>query len=403
MNARRVAIVLLLVSLFELAYILRLSRPSPARPLVLQQSAVHQTLKVVEKSVTNRFDWRAVENSDYRAYIANLRAIGCPEETVRDIIIADVEKLFAERVRHAHEVPASEAKYWLPEQDQSSNFAQQQSEAAQQQLEKQKRALIRQLLGVDLFEERKKTATQPDVYDKRLSFLSPEKRQQITALIEQFSEREQTIRDRLAKDGTASSEDLQALKELHQQRDIEFAKVLSAEERQLYDYWMSNSGVATRFELGALDNPTEHDFQAIYQPKKRFEDEFENVNWSDPSVQGRYQKARDELENQIRTQLGEQRYAEYKRAGDHEYRQLLEVTQHLKLSRQTANDVYDLKKSMERRTIEIVENHNLSDEQRQQLITELRVAAGKQARTLLGNEAFEMYRRNGTTGWFEVE
>ncbi len=43
------------------------------------------------------FNWSAVESSDYPTYIANLRAIGCPEPTIRDIIKADVHSLYAAR------------------------------------------------------------------------------------------------------------------------------------------------------------------------------------------------------------------------------------------------------------------------------------------------------------------
>jgi hypothetical protein len=38
--------------------------------------------------------WSRIESQDYHAYIANLRAIGCPEPTIRDIIYADVSELF---------------------------------------------------------------------------------------------------------------------------------------------------------------------------------------------------------------------------------------------------------------------------------------------------------------------
>jgi len=41
------------------------------------------------------FHWSQLESSDYRTYIANLRSIGCPEQTVHDIITADVGSLFA--------------------------------------------------------------------------------------------------------------------------------------------------------------------------------------------------------------------------------------------------------------------------------------------------------------------
>src|SRR5215471_13715806 len=43
------------------------------------------------------FSWAEVESADYPTYIANLRAIDCPEQTIRDIIIADVNALFARR------------------------------------------------------------------------------------------------------------------------------------------------------------------------------------------------------------------------------------------------------------------------------------------------------------------
>ena len=44
-----------------------------------------------------RFHWSQIESSDYRAYVANLRGIGCPEQTIRDIIGADVDTLYAPR------------------------------------------------------------------------------------------------------------------------------------------------------------------------------------------------------------------------------------------------------------------------------------------------------------------
>src|SRR5260370_41541655 len=44
-----------------------------------------------------RFDWRQVESPDYKEYIANLRAIGCPEKTIKEIVTADVNDLFSAR------------------------------------------------------------------------------------------------------------------------------------------------------------------------------------------------------------------------------------------------------------------------------------------------------------------
>src|SRR5207244_2483089 len=43
------------------------------------------------------FHWSQVESTDYKQYIMNLRAVGCPESTIRDIILADINKLYAPR------------------------------------------------------------------------------------------------------------------------------------------------------------------------------------------------------------------------------------------------------------------------------------------------------------------
>lgn len=45
------------------------------------------------------FHWTEIESADYRQYIANLRSIGCPEQTLRDLIVADLNGLYAARVQ----------------------------------------------------------------------------------------------------------------------------------------------------------------------------------------------------------------------------------------------------------------------------------------------------------------
>ena len=58
-----------------------------------------------------KFSWRDVESEDYKNYIANLRVIQCPEETIRDIIIADVNKFYANKLKPLRK-PVEEFKFW---------------------------------------------------------------------------------------------------------------------------------------------------------------------------------------------------------------------------------------------------------------------------------------------------
>src|SRR5437867_12387881 len=67
----------------------------PARPITRPERA--QRPVVAHASSNDRFAWSEVESADFKQYMANLRGIGCPEETIRDLIVAEVNKLFAPR------------------------------------------------------------------------------------------------------------------------------------------------------------------------------------------------------------------------------------------------------------------------------------------------------------------
>src|SRR5689334_18099295 len=43
--------------------------------------------------------WRLITSADYRQYIANLRAVGCPDWLVRDIVVADIDDLYQQKAR----------------------------------------------------------------------------------------------------------------------------------------------------------------------------------------------------------------------------------------------------------------------------------------------------------------
>src|SRR5258708_18824466 len=65
-----------------------------------------------DRAGSGGFNWTQVESSDYRTYMANLRAIGCPESTIRDIIGADVTKMYMNRIAGLRPMPRGPFKYW---------------------------------------------------------------------------------------------------------------------------------------------------------------------------------------------------------------------------------------------------------------------------------------------------
>ncbi len=61
----------------------------PAAPAKVPLAADQQPARPVA------FHWSQLDSSDYRIYVKNLRAIGCPEPTVRAIVTADVHSVYA--------------------------------------------------------------------------------------------------------------------------------------------------------------------------------------------------------------------------------------------------------------------------------------------------------------------
>src|SRR5436190_3090810 len=90
------------------------------------------------------FSWKDIESADYPTYILNLRNIGCPEQTVRDIIIADVNALYS--LRRATNLVTSEQQWWRPEPDPAVLQATAEKSRA---LEDERRALLTRLLGTN--------------------------------------------------------------------------------------------------------------------------------------------------------------------------------------------------------------------------------------------------------------
>lgn len=66
---------------------------------------------------TKPFQWSELESTnDYRNYVANLRAVGCPEPTVEDIVWGDAERVFSAQRRQLN-LSGDEAGPWSKQKE----------------------------------------------------------------------------------------------------------------------------------------------------------------------------------------------------------------------------------------------------------------------------------------------
>ena len=202
--------------------------------------------------VTNQgtpFDWRQVESPDYRQYIANLRAIGCPELTIREMVKADVNDLFS--ARRSALTRTNEYQYWRADpMNLSKEQARQLDELSIEQCELLK-ALGLEPTPADLTAFRY-GGIYTDQRAKKLEFLPEDKRKSLEDLLFQQAQR-----------SLAAGNDQGRLAELREQSQSEIRSLLTPDE--WYEYGLRNSIPAAELRSALKEvQPTEGEFRTIF-------------------------------------------------------------------------------------------------------------------------------------------
>jgi hypothetical protein len=293
------------------AYYLKPARVVPmAEPLAQGASGSNSSEFLVEKRVTNvvtvtepaeRFDWRKVESDNYKQYVTNLRAIGCPEKTLRDIIMADVTDLFRERARSS---TSNRFEYWkgglLGNAFDEKRLAQQQEQA------RERREILKNLLGQGYSVQADPAGGQIVSPMEQMTgdFLSPEQQATMRALEVKYAARIL----KAAKDG--GGEESEAMRKAFADKDAEILSVLSPDEKFEYDLRLSQPAILLRMSLGGFE-PTEDEFRQMFQTTRAFTDRF------GLGVITRLGKTREgdgevnEMLDGLRTTLGEARFQQF--------------------------------------------------------------------------------------------
>src|SRR6266700_7809268 len=181
---------------------------------------------------TNQFNWRQVESKDYRTYIANLRGIGCPESTIKDIILTDLMKLFAERRGQFYQ-NGREFKFWETSEKRSLNARQlEEREKQLSKIDKELPNVLRELLGINYEREINKYFVDNHEDERRLDFVSEDKRSKLMALREDVEKLKEHLFDQ-AQNGQPT--DPEQLKKIQEHRQEVLSQILTPEERVEYE------------------------------------------------------------------------------------------------------------------------------------------------------------------------
>ena len=371
-------------------------RPVATAPTQVVTNLVVKKLSAPVLTVTNEvveapaFTWSSVESQDYFEYVRKLRGVGCPEETIRDIIIADVNKLYASKARSI--VSPGEFKFWKTD-PRYSNSMSLSTQKQLQALDHEKKTLIHDLLGIDLDREMAKLSDTGSYSEQAYAFLGAEKSQQLIALRDQYRTMERDIY--AAADGDLSTEQRQQIDAIRKQRDAAIAALLTPAELEEYQLRSSNTARNMRYSLSSFD-PSEDEFRQIYRLRKTFDDQYSNVDGNDKVAQEQRRQAQVALDSQLKSLLGEQRYQEYKLAQSGDYQDLYRVAQRYDLPKEVAKNVYDMRQAVEAERRKVEQNQNFTPDQKKEILQAMQQKTEQAVQEAMGEKGYKYYlRRNG--------
>ncbi len=346
----------------------------------------------------------ALNSNDPEALRDFLREAGLSDDIIRGVVGMQIWKKYEARFKalNPQSYPDPNKPWWKDNRDQSrwnGGMTKAQREESRR-LQREVRDETQRLLGPD--------TTQNRWQDQRLGFLPDEKRQSLQQIQQDYQELMNEVQQdsqgfRLPSD----TEKLRFLQE-EQKRDIE--ALMSPEERQAYELRASPTAQQLRWKMTQYD-ATEEEYRAIFPLQKSFDDRY-NKQQNDPYGYGdnvehdqnywkERQAAEKQLQDQIKTVIGEQRYADSLRLQDNDWRQLEAATNRLDLPADTPSRLYALRGTTASTVQQIADNPSLGADQKKAALAALANSTRDQIRASLGNEGAEAYFKNNGMGWLK--
>jgi hypothetical protein len=274
------------------------------------------------------FAWKDVEAGEYPTYITNLREIGCPEQTIRDIIIADVNALYARKL--ATELVTPQQQWWRSEPD--TNVLQAASEKAHV-IDGERRTLLAQLFGPawetgDLVNLPRPSHPGILLDGPILGALASDTKQSLQEINARAEERLQAYLDTQRQQGKTA--DAAELAKLQQQTRDELTHVLAPAALEEFLLRYSQQANNLRAELGQLQyfDATPDEFRAIFRASDSLDQRIQALaDADDPNSLQARRALEGQRETVIKAALGPKRYEEYRLLHDPLFRNAVAAAQ----------------------------------------------------------------------------
>ena len=336
--------------------------------------------------VTNRFAWSKVETEDFEQLAISLRAVGCPEKTVRDVVVARARR----RLKQLSTEGKSKIAFWTA----GLRRARAQREAEGQLVTARAKvfASTEQAVGAEVFTEDGRIM-EDFVEQAIVRFLSgpmsEEKFSQLAGRIVRQKAREDDVRAKTH--GVWLEEDEAALNNLSRQFHQELATLLLPSELEEFTARPAIMKLADRVRFEATDlSPAE--IRTVALIRARFHDPTGGEWFEGDSLTNEQEM---QAAQAVREFLGESRYVQVERAGDDAFKTLFDLGRDNNLPPVAAMQVFEVRQLTEQEVARLRADKFLAEDERQQRLALAQTHAQEAVLTVLGADACAHYLNHG--------
>lgn len=188
---------------------------------------------------------------------------------------------------------------------------------------------------------------------------------------------------------------------LGKEREAELLKVMTTSDLMEYKLRQFPQAGSLRYALESFE-PMEREFRAFYVINEKYDRPAgAMVEEGDVVTMKQWEEVDLRQLKEIKDALGEMRFKDYMRGLQSEFQDMKRLERLNNLPTGTAAKVYDMQMAAERQVYKLVQETNLSAEQREQAVTQIRDLTQKSVRGVVGDKVYEQYKNTRGGYWLD--
>jgi hypothetical protein len=333
------------------------------------------------------FTWQQIESPNFVTFIKNLRAIGCPEQIIRDIVTSEINRVFAQR--RLEDVVYPNYQWWLSKPDPAVVQTAADKLAA---LENERRKFLTSLLGAGWDAQNNEaiaadggiTLTGPVLGD-----LSPETKQTVYAIAARAQEKIEAYQESVRLQNKPV--DPMEMVRLREEPLAQLASVLTQPQYEEYALRYSPGADQLRSQMSSV-NFSPDQFRELFNAVSSINSQpIFYYNGTDSQLLAAKKQLQSQTDAIIKETMGDQFYATYQLNLDPLYQSSKATVEQLGVPETSITPIYEINRATQAELDRIRQDTTLTSDEKVEAIAQTQVEQQQSIEEILGPDAFQRW------------